>query len=128
MTPLVPPIVGAIVGVATWLAVSRLPARQELDVLAAGLFALAAIYVGSALADSRRGVVYLEASVAAAIFALALAGVWYAPSLLAAGYFFHGVWDLLHHPYRVGATAGKVFPPFCLTADWVVALFILSRF
>jgi len=98
------------------------------DVLAAELFALAAVYVGSALADGRRGIVALEASMGAAIFARALAGFWYALRLVAAGYFLHGVWDLLHHPYRCGATPGKLFPPFCLTYDWVVTTFILSRF
>jgi hypothetical protein len=56
--------------------------------------------------------------------ALVLLGMWKWPWLIPAGYFLHGVWDLLHHPLKIGARVRKWYPPACIAYDWLVGAFI----
>ncbi len=128
MKQLTPPLIGLAAAVVVCVVVSQLPLRHGLEFFALFLGATATVYVGSALSDGRRGVIFLETAVGLAIFATALAGLWYSSALLAVGYVAHGAWDFFHHPHRAGAEAGKSFPPLCWVFDWVVAAFILFRY
>ena len=128
MKRLEPLLIGLAVAVVVCLVVSQLPSRHGLEFFAVFLGATASVYVGSALSDGRRGLIFLESIVALAVFATALAGLWHSSALLAVGYIAHGFWDFFHHPHRAGAKAGESFPPLCLTFDWVVGVFILLRF
>ncbi len=121
-------LIGLVLALVTCLVVVQLPLRQRMDFLTALLAATAVIYIGSALSDGRRGIIFLESVVGLAVFAMALGGLWYSSALLAIGHVAHGVWDFLHHPLRVGAQAGERFPSICLVYDWAVGVFILYPF
>lgn len=121
-----PGVTGLALAAITYGVVDRLlTGRQGSELLAAILVAAGAIYVGAALAQGGRRLVRLESLVGIGFVAYALLTLWYSPKLLGAGYIAHGFWDLLHHPYRVGARAGKWFPPFCLAYDVAIGLSIL---
>ena len=62
--------------------------------------------------------------VAIGFVALVLLGMWKWPVLIPAGYFLHGVWDLLHHPVKLGARVKKWYPPACIAYDWLVGAYI----
>ena len=128
MKQLSPPLLGLAAAVVVCVVVSQLPSRHGLEFFALFLAATAAVYIGSALSAGRRGVIFLETVIGLAIFATALAGLWYSSALLAVGYVAHGAWDFFHHPHRAGAEAGKSFPPLCWAYDWVVGAFILFRY
>ncbi|MDA2910758.1 hypothetical protein MYX04_07500 [Nitrospiraceae bacterium AH_259_D15_M11_P09] len=119
-------LVGFAAAVVVCLVVAQIPARRGMEFFAALLALTACVYFGTALSDGRRSVVIVETGFALAVFAMALAGLWFSAAWLAVGYFLHGVWDLLHHPHRLGAKVVMTwFPPMCLVFDWVVAGFIL---
>lgn len=100
--------------------------QRRLEALALILAVTVAAYVGFALAErSARGLA-VELVAAAALGALILLGLWASPYWLVAGYFGHGVWDLAHHPARLGT---RLVPAWyvsaCLVYDWIVAGLIL---
>ena len=92
-------------------------------VYALELIAIAAIYVGFAVADGRRRVIVVEVTVAvlfAVVAALAVpASLW----LVVAGLVGHGLKDLWQH--RTGFVAGtRWWPPFCAAVDFVAAVLV----
>jgi hypothetical protein len=93
---------------------------EPATVYALGLILIAAIYIGFAVADGRRGVLVVEICVTAAFVLLGAAGVTGPAWLLVLGFAGHGLKDLWQH--RTGFVAGtRWWPPFCLVVDWVVA-------
>ena len=104
----------------------QLPSEYGVDFLAVFLGATASVYVGSALHSGSRRLVVLETLLFTVLLVCALVGLWISTVFMALGYFIHGVWDALHHPHRVGAAAGRRFPPMCLTLDGAVGVFILA--
>lgn len=126
MRKLVPVLVGSLLALATAVAVTLLGKPRGPELLAAVLVAAAAVYPGAALAHGRRRVLLLETLLMIAFAACAILGLWYSYTLLALGYLAHGAWDLLHHPHRAGAPAGRWFPPLCLVYDLLVGAFILG--
>ena len=124
-----PGLTGVALAAVTYVLVDRfLGYRQGLELLAAILVAAGVVYIGAALAHGGRRVLRLETIVGVGFAVWALLTLWYAPRLMGVGYIAHGFWDLLHHPHRVGARAGKWFPPFCLVYDVLVGLLILTRY
>lgn len=123
-----PALVGLLLAFATAAALWVLPPQRGLELAGAVLALAAAVYMGAALTRGRRSLLWLEVTVGIGFFAAAVLGMWYWPAVLAAGYFLHGAWDLLHHPFKMGAPVGRFFPPFCLVYDWVVGLAILARY
>lgn len=97
---------------------------KALDFFAIVLVLIAGIYVGFAIEDGRQKKLLLEAIVAICFCAIALMGMWKWPIIIAAGYFLHGIWDLLHHPINIGARVKKWYPPACLAYDWLVGAYI----
>jgi hypothetical protein len=91
---------------------------------ALGLAAIAAIYVGFAVADGRAKIIALETSVSFAFFIVAAAAVTGSPWLLAAGLAGHGLKDLWQHRTRFVSTT-RWWPPFCAVVDVVVAAVIV---
>jgi chromate transport protein ChrA len=118
-------LAGVVLAAVTWAVLARVPGRRGVEFLVALLAAAAAVYLGAALRDGREKLIALETAAFAVVFALAMAGLWVTPKLLALGYFVHGAWDFLHHSAGRGADVGTTFPPLCLTYDWIVAVFIL---
>ncbi|HEX5724305.1 MAG TPA: DUF6010 family protein [Longimicrobiaceae bacterium] len=95
------------------------------DLLALFLAATAGVYVGMAINDGRRTILWLELLPAAATFAFAALGLWGPTWWTAVGFLFHGAWDVLHHSYTVKTDVRWYFPPFCAAFDWAVAAVIL---
>lgn len=124
-----PGITGALILVLlTVVGLQILPGERALDFLSAVLVAAAAVYIGAALAGGDGSTLALELVAGLAFIAVALLGRWYAPAILAWGYFAHGAWDFLHHRKIAGAPTGKVFPVLCWVYDWSIAVVILLWF
>jgi hypothetical protein len=92
-------------------------------VYALGLAAIAALYVGFAVADGRVRIIAVESSVAFTFVLVAAAAVTGTPWLLVAGFVGHGLKDLWQHRTRFVATT-RWWPPFCMAVDFVVAAVI----
>jgi len=102
----------------------KLPWFKALDFFAILLGMIAGIYIGFAIQDGRTSRIALEGSVALGFVALILLGLWRWPVLIATGYFLHGLWDLLHHPFKLGTRVQTWYPPACVVYDWLVGIFI----
>jgi hypothetical protein len=84
------------------------------------LAAIAAIYIGFAVADGRPVVIALETVVAAAFVVLAAISVVGPVWLLVIGYALHGLKDAWQQRQQFVANT-RWWPPFCAAVDWVVA-------
>ncbi|MDH5409299.1 MAG: hypothetical protein OEZ33_05395 [Gammaproteobacteria bacterium] len=111
--------------VLTCFVVSLMSYGKALDALGLLLGVIAAIYIGFAIADGRKGVIYIECVVAAVFIALALFGMWGKPVWLVIGFFAHGAWDLLHHPAGIKTKVRKWYPPACVIYDWIIGAYML---
>ena len=98
---------------------------EAADLLTLVLALTGGIYWGSALAAGRKTEVRIEAVAGLAVMIMALLGLWWSTTWIAAGFVAHGVWDVLHHPRAVRTPVRRWFPPFCATFDWLVAIYIL---
>lgn len=114
-----------LLAVVTCLIGYTLPTYRSLDFFALLLVFIAAIYVGMALAGGQRRTLIIHSGAALGFVLLTLAGLWYSPLWLVAGYFLHGLWDALHHWRRPGMTMPQWYPPACLVYDWLVGAFVL---
>jgi hypothetical protein len=92
-------------------------------VYALGLAAIAAIYIGFAVADGRVRVIVVECAVAMAFIVVAAAGITGPAWLLVAGLAAHGVKDAWQQR-RQFVSGTRWWPPFCAAVDWVVAAII----
>jgi hypothetical protein len=92
-------------------------------VYALGLAAIAAIYIGFAVADGRWIVLAVESGVASGFIIIAAAAITGSPWLLVIGLAGHGLKDLWQHRTQFVANT-RWWPPFCLVVDWVVAAII----
>jgi hypothetical protein len=91
---------------------------------ALGLAAIAAIYVGFAVADGRVKIIAVETTVTFTFFLVAAAAATGSPWLLAAGLAAHGLKDTWQHRTHFVATT-RWWPPFCAAVDFVVAAVIV---
>src|SRR3954471_17066537 len=96
---------------------------DDATVYALGIIAIAAIYVGFAVADGRPRVIAVETSVAFGFVVIAAAAITGSPWLLVVGLAGHGLKDLWQHRTHFVANT-KWWPPFCLVVDFVVAAII----
>lgn len=101
------------------------PYGQALDVIGLLLGVVAAIYIGFAIADGRKDVIYIECSIATLFILLAILGMWGKPVWLVIGYFAHGLWNLVHNRAGIKTNVRKWFPPLCLLYDWLVGVYLL---
>ena len=114
---------GVVVGAGQALTPFAFAWLANATVLAAGLIAIAAIYVGFAVADGRPRVILVETGVAFAFIVVGLAAITGSPWLLVVGLAGHGLKDLWQH--RTGFVANtRWWPPFCMVVDFVVAAVI----
>lgn len=101
-----------------------LPFYKALDFYGILLVLITGIYIGFAFTDGRRDKVLLEILVALGFCVLVLLSMWRWPLLIALGYLLHAVWDLMHHPIKLGARVRNWYPPACLIYDVLVGGFI----
>ena len=97
---------------------------DDATVYALGLIAIAAIYVGFAVADGRRHVIAIESGVAFGFVVVGAAAITGSPWLLVIGFIGHGLKDLWQHRTHFVANT-RWWPPFCLVVDWVLAAIIV---
>ena len=114
-------LAGAFLAGCTVSLIMDLPRAKAIVLLAIVLGALAAVYVGAALATGRTPQRLVEGLAAGAFVALATLGVWRSPLFLVVGYLAHGLWDLAHHQQGIPTRVTAWWPPFCLVYDWVMA-------
>lgn len=118
-------LITLLLGVITCVIIYLLPYGKALDAVALLLGVITSIYVGFAIADGRKHVLYLECGVAAVFILLALLGMWGQPVWLVVGLFAHGGWDLLHHPVGLGAKVRKWYPPACVVYDGLIGTYLV---
>jgi len=92
-------------------------------VYALGLAAIAAIYIGFAVADGRPKVIAAESTVASVFVVVAAVAVTGSVWLIVAGLVGHGLKDLWQHRRKFVSTT-RWWPPFCLVVDWIAAALI----
>jgi len=114
---------GVVVGVAQALTPLAFWWLDTATVYALGLAAIAAIYIGFAVADGRWIVLAVETGVATGFVIVAAAAITGSPWLLVAGLAGHGLKDLWQHRTHFVSTT-RWWPPFCMVVDWVVAAII----
>ena len=93
-------------------------------VYALGLAAIAAIYIGFAVADGRVRIIAVESSVAFTFVVVSAAAITATPWLLVVGFVGHGLKDLWQHRTQFVANT-RWWPPFCMAVDLVVAAVIV---
>lgn len=115
-----PVIAGLAFGVIQLASPLALPSLSATGVQALLLAAIAAVYVGFAVADGRPQVIAVEAVIAVGFVLLAASSLVGPTWLLVAGYVGHGLKDLWQERRQSVANTGW-WPPFCAAVDWVVA-------
>lgn len=126
---LMPAAVGLGLAVPTAGVAVLLDERLAFVALAVLLGMIAGAYLGFAAADGRLRTFAVESVGITVTVSLAVAAVVLdAPVLLAAGYAFHGLWDLAHHPRALDTAVPGWYPPFCLVYDVAVGAFVLVWF
>ena len=120
---------GAVAGAVTLVVPALLSRPNAFGFLAVWLGVTAGVYLGFALQDGRSsalGVEVVGVALFAAVATVALVRevVW----LLAAGYFGHGLWDLIHHRRGIDTAMPWWWVPGCLGYDAVLGAYILLRF
>jgi hypothetical protein len=93
-------------------------------VYALELAAIAAVYVGFAVADGRPRVIAVEIAVAAVFVVLAATAVTATAWLLVLGYAGHGLKDAWQQRRQFVANT-RWWPPFCAAVDWVLAAILI---
>lgn len=121
---LVPVLWGLVFGVAQ--AGSPIVVRwlDSATVYALELAAIAAVYVGFAVADGRPRVIAVECVVAAVFVVLAMTAVTGTAWLLVLGYAGHGLKDAWQERRRFVANT-RWWPPFCAAVDWILAVILV---
>jgi hypothetical protein len=122
------PILGSMVLAAVVIVVSAFLAAPQALVLFAVLLGLTAgVYIGFGLADGRSWEQGIELLVGLLFFAVAAAGVWVSPLVIAGGFLAHAVWGMFHQPRLVGTQVVMWYPPIGAMFDMIMAGYIAAR-
>jgi hypothetical protein len=105
-----------------------LPEQNVLDFFTILLANIAAVYAGFTFSNpGSKKDVFIEMANIAMYFALLLLSMMITPYFLIAGYFWHGVWDAIHHE-KLRLVKTKVPEWYiygCIFFDWAVGLFLI---
>ncbi len=122
-------IIGVILTAVTIAITLVLPKANALLFLTALLTGIAAVYIGFTFSNvGRKQDILIEIANIAMYIVLILVGLSITPYFLVAGYFWHGLWDAIHHK-RINLVQTKVPEWYiygCILYDWVVGIFILA--
>ncbi|MEQ1675870.1 MAG: DUF6010 family protein [Chitinophagaceae bacterium] len=81
------------------------------------------LYVGYTWSDLLSLII---TSIQAIVFvALAYYGIKKSMYILALGFFLHGIWDLVYHPFDKPGLIPPQYDVFCLTIDFVIGIYLL---
>ncbi len=81
------------------------------------------LYVGFAWSDPQA--LLINAIQAVCFVFLAYFGITKGLNLLAAGYFLHGIWDLVYHMFQDANLIPPHYDLFCMSIDFTIGLYIL---
>lgn len=118
-----------IILVAVTIAISlALPKANALQYLTVLLMGIATVYLGFTFSNAgRKQDIIIEMVNITMYIVLVLLSIGITPYFLVAGYFWHGVWDIIHHK-KVNLVQTKVPEWYiygCILYDWVIGIFIL---
>lgn len=118
-----------IILVAVTIAISlALPKANALQYLTVLLMGIATVYLGFTFSNAgRKQDIIIEMANITMYIVLVLLSIGITPYFLVAGYFWHGVWDIIHHK-KVNLVQTKVPEWYiygCILYDWVIGIFIL---
>lgn len=81
------------------------------------------LYVGFAWSDPQALLINAVQAVCFVFFAYF--GITKSLKLLAVGYFFHGIWDLVYHMFQDSSLIPPHYDLFCMSIDFTIGLYIL---
>ncbi len=121
--------IGVILAIVTITIALVLPKANALQFFTALLMGIAAVYIGFTFSNvGRKQDTIIEMANITMYIVLVLLSLWITPYLLVAGYFWHGLWDAIHHK-KINLVQTKVPEWYiygCILYDWVVGIFILA--
>jgi hypothetical protein len=117
---LVPVLWGLVLGVMQSGSPAAFGWLHPATVYALELAAIAAVYVGFAVADGRPQVIAVETAVTGLFIVLAATAVTATAWLLVLGYAGHGLKDVWQQRRQYVANT-RWWPPFCAAVDWLLA-------
>ncbi len=121
--------IGVILVAVTIAITLLLPKAVGLLFLTVLLMGIAAVYIGFTFSNAgRKQDILIEMANIAMYIVLVLLSLWITPYFLVAGYFWHGIWDAIHHK-RINLVQTKVPEWYiygCILYDWVIGFFILA--
>ena len=120
-------LAGGLLAAGTLVIVSLLPTLLGKVMLAVILAAASGSYLWYALIRKAGAFIAIELIFLGLFSFLAVLGCVVSPIYLALGFFFHGFWDLAHHPRYLRSPGPAWYQPLCLSFDWVVAVFIALK-
>jgi hypothetical protein len=97
--------------------------KNVLNFFAIILAIITIIYLVFVFFDKRKKYFYLETSNSILMGVFILLGVWN-PFFLVIGYFYHGVWDILHIK-KIHTKIPRWYPLFCSIYDWILGGYII---
>lgn len=120
---------GIITGGVTLVVPALLSRTDALGFLAILLGAIGAVYLGFVLADGRAREFRIEAAGILLFGVLATTGLALAaPTVLAAGYLGHALWDSVHGRRGIHTRIPWWYAPWCIGFDLVLGIFLLVAF
>ncbi len=117
---------GGLVAIGTIIVSSYIPETLVYPLFALLLAFAGGINLGFLIAETKEYSQELLYRIGIALLfpAIALAGLWKLPLLIAVGWAIHGVWDLLTHLQELQKEKGNTYPLLCLSYDFIVAWYV----
>ncbi len=121
--------IGTILAAVTIAITLMLTKAIALQYLTALLMGIAGVYLGFTFSNvGRKQDILIEIANVAVYIVLVILSLLISPYLLVAGYFWHGLWDAIHHK-RINLVQTKVpewYVYGCIFYDWAIGFFILA--
>lgn len=117
-------VAGAISAAVLCLLLHKLAAESYKEILTLLLVAIAAIYIGPVIGSSESSA-YTEISFAVLLIILSIFALRGPLPILAAGYFLHGAWDVIH-PALLPHVLPHWYAPLCVGFDMTVAVYLIQ--
>lgn len=120
---MIPVIVGISSGVLVLLIFSLLKRLDKQTVYGLILSGIGFLYVGFTWSDT--GAIIINGAQAVFFLLIALYGIKKDLYILAAGYFLHGIWDLVYNLFPGSNLIPSHYDLFCLSFDFTIGFYLL---